>query len=316
MRHFARRVAALACGVALLALGCRDEPYGVGGPELIFGRTGLGPGEFSYPRAGVYVPDVGLLVVDKTARIQCFDLDGTFRYSWRMPEHAAGKPTGLGLGPDGQVYVADTHYSRVLVFSPQGDEHARFGRRGAGLGEFLLPTDVAVDATGRIYAAEYSGNDRITRFTPGFEPELTFDGSVGGDVSFRRPQCLLFDEAGNLWVADSCNHRICQLSPDGELLSSFGRSGTEPGALRFPYGMDWLSDGTLVVAEYGNNRVQRFSRAGRSLGTWGRAGRKPGELAYPWAVVVGPEDRIYVIDSGNNRVQVFDGGRAANWTPP
>jgi DNA-binding beta-propeller fold protein YncE len=230
-----------------------------------------------------------------------------------MPQIDAGKPTGLGIAPDGRLFAADTHYSRVLVFAPTGTRLAEFGTHGDGPGQFRLPTDVAVDASGFVYVAEYGGNDRVSKFSPDLEYLFSFGGRQAGVARLERPQSLTVAHDGTLWVADACNHRVCHFGADGSLLGTFGRLGDRPGELRFPYNVDLLSDGTLVVSEYGNNRVQRFDPSGQSLGTWGRPGRKPGELAYPWALVVGEDDRVLIIDSGNNRVQVISGGKSRTW---
>ncbi len=314
-RHVGRRSAVLAllmCGA--MAGGCGEAGSKAGSPVVgAFGETGMGRGEFSYPRAAVIGQRGRLYVVDKAARVQCFEPNGTYAFEWKMPESAAGKPTGLGVGPDGRIYAADTHYSRVVVFEPDGREVARFGTRGTGPGQFLLPTDVAVDPDGFIYVGEYSGNDRISKFSPRYEYLLSFGKRGTGPGELERPQGLLIGPDKSLWVADACNHRICHFSPQGEFLGTFGHSGTGAGELRFPYGLDWLSDGTLVVSEFGNNRLQRFATDGRSLGFWGSAGRGAGEVAYPWAVAVGAGDRVYVIDSGNNRVQVLAGADRAIW---
>lgn len=313
-----KRIAAAAGLLSLTLLtGCGRPPVGdVPGLRQVFGETGMGPGEFSYPRAATLGPDGHLYIVDKAARLQCYTRSGEFLRAWRTPEHTAGKPTGLGAGPDGRIYAADTHYGRVLVFEPDGRLVGSFGRPGRGPGEFLLPTDVAIAPDGTVYVGEYGGNDRISRFTPTWQYEFSFGGADAGDAALQRPQTLRLDVDGTLWVADACNHRICHFSAAGELLASFGRSGTGPGELRFPYGLDLLADGTLVVCEYGNNRVQRFDRTGRSLGTWGSPGRQPGQLAYPWAVIAGPRDVLFVLDSGNNRVQVVDGAASGAWRRP
>jgi DNA-binding beta-propeller fold protein YncE len=70
-----------------------------------------------------------------------------------MPEWSAGKPTGLGVAPDGTVYAADTHYSRVMIFDPDGRHLGEFGSHGHGPGQFVLPSDVAVDEEGCIYVS-------------------------------------------------------------------------------------------------------------------------------------------------------------------
>lgn len=222
-----------------------------------------------------------------------------------MPDYAGGKPVGLSVHGDGRVFVADTHYHRVVVYEADGAELARFGAEGDGDGQFRLPTDVAFDAAGFVYVAEYGGNDRITQWSP----ELTFDrvvvaGEVGGEP-MQRPAAIVIDDEQTLWVADACNHRILRFSLDGRLLHSFGTLGRDAGQMRYPYGLDIDAEGRLVVCEYGNCRVQWFDRTGRSLGMWGGAGREVGQLNSPWGVFCRANGVVYVLDSLNMRVQVF-----------
>lgn len=290
-----------------LAITCRPPELDKREPIFIFGDTGLGPGQFVYPRALAVAPDQKIYVVDKTARIQRFSERGDYELHWQLPEWQAGKPTGLTVDKAGRVLVADTHYHRVVIYDPDGKELDRFGSEGTQVGQFGLPTRVAVDDEGCYYVSEYGGNDRITKFSPRFEPLLAFGTPDSGDSALQRPQALLFDEHQELWVADACHHRVCRFDRQGKLLSTFGRMGRAAGQLQFPYDLALCQDGTLLVAEYGNNRVQHFDRQGRSLGIWGRAGRKPGELSAPWGVAVGPNRWIYVLDSGNNRIQVLGG---------
>ncbi|MBN1345287.1 MAG: hypothetical protein JXQ73_21520 [Phycisphaerae bacterium] len=269
-----------------------------------FGETGLGEGEFSYPRAIAINPEGLVYVVDKSGRIQRFAPDGTWQLQWSMPEFRNGKPTGLTVDTKGRVFVADTHYYRVMVFDRDGKKLGDFGSQGRGDGQFELPTDVAIDREGFVYVSEYGGNDRISKYTPDWKFVASFGGPDSGPAALSRPSGLLFDENDDLWVADACNHRICRFDRSGKLLSTFGSLGDKAGQLSYPYDIDLLSDGTLLVCEYGNNRLQRFDRSGRSLGTWGTAGRKLGQLAYPWGVAVGQDRKVYVVDSGNSRIQI------------
>lgn len=316
MRHLAPITTALLL-LGLASLGCdQQDEAGPARPLLVFGRTGMGPGEFSYPRAAVATPDGRFFVVDKAARIQCFTAAGEFVNAWQTPAKSAGKPTGLGFGPDGRLYVADTHYSRVLVYEGDGKLVEQFGTFGTAPGQFGLPTDVAFGPDGCMYVSEYGLTNRISKFSPQRDYLLSFGDEDAGPGRLRRPQSLWVAADGTVWVTDSGNHRVCHFDAQGRFLGAFGQPGRRAGELRFPYGLDVLSDGTFVVTEYGNNRLQRFDRTGRSLGTWGRPGRAYGELAYPWAAVVLPGDRIAVIDSGNNRVQIIDGRAADTWTTP
>lgn len=284
-----------------------------GEPLVVFGRTGRGPCEFSYPRAAVADRDGRAFIVDKTGRIQCFSPIGEFQYQWSMPEIAAGKPTGLGIDANGRIYAADTHYSRVMVFESDGREVTRFGSFGEGPGQFRMPTDVAVDREGFIFVSEYGGNDRISKFTPQFQYVMSFAGPDSGEAHMERPQSIWIADDDTLWIADACNHRICHFTRDGAFLSAFGKLGSEPGEFQYPYNVAMLHDGTVIVCEYGNNRVQRLRTNGEPLGIWGQAGREIGELAYPWAVAILPDDHVLIVDSGNNRAQVIDGAALRTW---
>ena len=130
-------------GLIVRAHSSMISPEGVIG---IFGGVGLGPGEFSYPRAIAAEPEGSVFVVDKNGRIQRFNAEGEFETFWRMPETEQGKPVGLSVHPDGRIFVADTHYHRVMVFDRDGQLLDSFGREGTGDGEFQLPTDIAFDA--------------------------------------------------------------------------------------------------------------------------------------------------------------------------
>lgn len=297
---------ALLCSLLLLT-GCESESSEPLPPEMIFGRAGHVLGRFIYPRAVAFDSNAQrFYIADKSGRIQVFDRSGEALHFWAMPAWKAGKPVGLAVAEDGRVFIPDTHYARVLVFDPNGLVLDQFGSFGDGPGEFRLPTDIAIDEEGYVYISEYGGNDRVSKFTADFEYLFSFADRNAGEAQTARPQALLWDPDGYLWVADAGNHRICRFDREGKLLAEFGKLGTAAGELRFPYGIDRLSDGSLVVSEYANNRVQHFSPDGQSLGTWGRAGREPGELASPWAVAVLEDDQIAVIDSGNNRVQIIE----------
>ncbi|RMF83335.1 MAG: hypothetical protein D6744_04865 [Planctomycetota bacterium] len=309
-------IALAACCAGPLTACSPSAPVGENPPLRVAGRTGAGPAEFNYPRAIAVARDGGVFVVDKGGRIQHFTADGEFVGAWRTPAIDAGKPTGVGVAPDGRLFVADTHYARILIYSPSGELIRTFGEYGDGPGRFRLPTDVLVRPDGSFYVSEYGGNDRVSHYTADFAYISSFGGADAGEARLARPQSLALSPEGDLWVADACNHRICRFSADGEFRAAFGRLGSGHGELRFPYGVTVLSDGTLVVTEYGNNRVQRFTPEGVSLGVWGAAGRSPGRLAYPWAAAALPDDRVVIVDSGNNRLQWIAGRRSTTWSIP
>jgi ABC-type Fe3+ transport system permease subunit/DNA-binding beta-propeller fold protein YncE len=298
----ARPLGVLALGSILLVGGCSDATA----PDAVWGEAGRGPGQFVYPRAIAYDDrSDSFFVADRAGRVQHIDRSGGFLGGWQMPEFARGKPVGLTVGPDGNLWVPDTHYQRVIVFTPAGKIVRQFGREGTAPGEFIFPTDIAFDAAGRVYVAEYGGNDRVQVFTPTGEP-IGVIGSSGRDLTqLARPQAILI-VGDELFIADSCNHRISVWSLEGRHLRNLGQMGENPGEFRFPYGLDLDRDGMLVVAEFGNNRVQRIDpRDGSPRGMFGTPGRRPGEFVTPWAVAVDRGGRVVTVDGGNNRLQVF-----------
>lgn len=272
----------------------------------VFGKTGAGPGEFLYPRAVDLDKDGSILVADKTGRIQRLSPDGQCIGVIQMPLTEAGKPTGISVHEDGRLFVADTHYHRVVIFSRDGRIVGEFGKYGQENGCFIYPTDVAFAPDGRIFVSEYGGNDRVSIFTASGEFISSFGSPGAAEGQLSRPAAMCIDAArGRLYVADACNHRIAVYNLDGQLTGYFGSAGRDRGQLRYPYGLSLLPDGTIVVCEYGNNRLQLFSPQGQSLAVYGRPGRERGELAYPWSVVVDSRRRACVVDAGNNRIQVW-----------
>jgi ABC-type Fe3+ transport system permease subunit/sugar lactone lactonase YvrE len=301
-------------GFAILAAclpaitGCDKTSSMSNSPQVlaVFGQTGRGKGEFIYPRAIDITADGSLFVVDKTGRIQKLTPEGKCLNCFNMPLIEAGKPTGLSVAADGNLYVADTHYHRIVIFSPEGkliDEFGKFGQEG---GCFIYPTDVAFSLDGRIFVSEYGGNDRISVFSEQHDFLYSFGTLGNGSGQLSRPSALCVDSAGKcLYVADACNHRIAIYDLDGKLLGYIGSTGMGPGQLRYPYDLALLADGTLVVCEYGNNRLQLFGPDRKSIAVYGRAGRQSGQLAYPWGVAVDARRRAFIVDAGNNRIQVW-----------
>lgn len=290
--------------IVLAVAGCEPPPLTPNGVRHVFGKQGLGPGAFVYPRAITVDLQGAIFVVDKSARVQRFGPDGTFETLWHLPDFEAGKPVGIWAAPDGRVFVPDTHYHRVIVYDRDGRELARFGAAGTGDGEFELPTDVAMDADGLIYVSEYGGNDRITKWSPEYQfVGVLVTGEVAGKP-LARPAALDFDEEQTLWVADACNHRILRFDRDGKLLSCFGEMGQDPGQMRYPYDIAVTPQNTIMVCEFGNHRLQWFDKSGHSLQTWGTPGRQIGQLSSPWGAAISPNGCVCIVDYLNNRVQI------------
>lgn len=301
----------LGVSTATLLSGCVPQSEIGRQPDLVWGRRGLSDGRVLKPRAMVVSPADELYIVDMTGRIQVFSTEGEYLRGWRTPMIKQGKPTGLGWGIDGTLLVADTHYFRVLFYAADGtqdESRAIGGEHGDEPGQFHFVTDVVQDARGHYFVGQYGQVDQIQEF----DPECNYIrrwGSQGRELGeFSRPQALMIDQEGLLWVADACNHRIQVFEVDAAkptLVQTWGKPGSRGGELQTPYGFDFDVDGTILISEFGNHRVQRFSRSGESLECWGGPGDESGQFLSPWALAFDGKQNLHVLDSMNHRMQRF-----------
>jgi len=276
------------------------------------------PGRINRPRAVAIDKDDLLYVVDMTPRIQIFTGDGEYVRGWQTPDFEHGRPSGLAFDNNGNLLVCDTHYFRVLVYTPEGkllDEQVLGGVCGNRDGEFQFVTDAAQDAQGNYYVAQYGEYDRIQKFTPDREFILSW-GEHGHELGqFLRPQKMVIDHSGLVWVTDACNHRVQVFDARGseaKLVKTWGTPGSQPGELLYPYdivlddaALAGQSDGCVYLCEFGNHRVQKFTTDGRFVGLWGKNGRREGELDQPWGIARDSRGRMFVLDSYNHRIQRF-----------
>ena len=73
------------------------------------------------------------------------------------------RPKGVALDGEGHVYVVESYYDSLLVFSPQGEFLMPIGGTGTATGRFYLPSGVWVDAGNRVHVADMF-NGRVVTF--------------------------------------------------------------------------------------------------------------------------------------------------------
>lgn len=292
-----------------LAAGCSSSNQE---PDLVWGKRGIRPGDFIKPRAVTMGKDSAgneeLYIVDFAGRIQAFDLNGKPLRNWNTPSIENGRPAGLAWSSKlQQLLVADSHYQRILCYSPTGQLLKTITGDSTALGPFQYIGDIVEDREGNWYISEFGNEeqDRIRKLTP--EGKLiTSWGSHGTETGqFSRPRGLAISDANELFVADSCNHRIQVFDLNGKQLRTIGSHGSEPGQLQYPYDVTIGAQNEICITEWGQNRVQRFTMDGKSLGIWGKPGRNPGCLFQPWGSCVSQSGQVFVLDSENHRVQRF-----------
>lgn len=279
---------------------------------MVIGQAGTSPGTFLQPRA-LATDGKWLFVADRSGRIQKFDAGtGKCVAWWTLPMFQNGMPTGLTIGPASSgvaaggrakagepvLYVADTHYHRVLVYPIEVEKFAiseggrgesitrdslllapsvakcevpilaQFGAFGMGPGEFVYPTLVlpllAPDGVTveRLYVSEYGDHDRVSVFDGDFRFLFSFgtpgSGRQSAPVQFDRPQAVALD-------------------PERKSL--------------------WITDAR-------NHRVGRFTLGGELIDWLGGEGGQPGvTFNLPWTIAGLGDGTALIVDRGSSRVR-------------
>ena len=188
-------------------------------------------------------------------------------------------PLGVFVATNGTIHVADCGNHVIRSISPGGTVTTLAGspetwgsNDGAGSSaRFNGPVGLALDNQGNLFVSD-SNNHTIRKITPdgmvatwAGAPEM--DGRGDGErltARFSKPAELAFDKQGNLFVADSFNHVIRQISSDGRVVTvtgvvgSAGSAGGSNGQARLfnPYGVAIRPDGSLVVADAYNESIR------------------------------------------------------------
>ena len=145
--------------------------------------------------------------------------------------------------------------------------------------------------------------------------ELTLEAAVSlNQFSLVSPRNLEIAPDGSLYLLDTGNNQVLHLSPEGDLLHSWGEYGASdtgsapPGSFNEPWGITISTEGYVFVADTWNHRIQKFTAAGKYLTSWGRFGQMetPDSFWGPRDVAVDENGHVYVSDTGNKRIVVFD----------
>ena len=114
------------------------------------------------------------------------------------------------------------------------------------------------------------------------------------------------DSAGNSFaVAHHGDEKVYKFDAAGNVILSFGGTGTGDGQFDDPDLITVDGDGNVYVGDRMNHRVQKFDNNGNFLTKWGSFGAGPGQFYRPGGIAIHPNGSIYVADNFNHRIQVF-----------
>ena len=281
-----------------------------------------------------------------------------------------GKPRGLALAPNGDLLIADSDSNRVRRINQNGLVSTVAGRREAAdpplLGaavegisatemDLNRPYDVAVDALGRIYIAEYweglvrvVGLDGdINTFAGGGAEALTPSNSgqlAARDADLSQVAAVAVDGNGRVFVAEPYAHRVLSVEPDGTIAivagdgnRGFAGDGGDARAAQLagPFGLHVDDNDRLWIADQFNHRIRRvdfFGDDSSIITTVVGGGQREissglpaleAKIESPRGLFVTPEGRLWFTEMGGHRVSemsvdgtLFPRAGTGRWAAP
>jgi DNA-binding beta-propeller fold protein YncE len=276
--------------------------------DLIIGSidvTGVRSGKFKQLLFGEE-PEVGFLkpsfVAARDRVLYITDIGRVHVYDFKRKEYRAigGRlltPTGIAVGPNSVLYVADSSRRALYIISPEG--------KFTEIKGFATPGGVALDEKrGRVLVCDTKKHQVVVLDTRG--RRLFSIGRRGrGPGQFNFPYDVAVDKEGRIYVVDSGNFRVQILAPNGQPIRAFGTVGMVPGTFARPKGIALDSQGHIYVVDAAFGNFQIFDRLGRVYLAVGTNGLAPGQFQLPAGIAIDERDRIYVVDQMNRRIQVF-----------
>ncbi|WP_406276922.1 NHL repeat-containing protein [Nocardia sp. NBC_00881] len=194
-------------------------------------------------------------------------------------------PSGVAVGPDGALYIADTANHRVCKVDDAGTIKTVAGNgtpgfdgdgRPADQAQLNTPSGVAIGPDGALYIAD-TANHRVCKVdgtgtiktvagngTPGFDG----DGRPADQAQLNTPSGVAIGPDGALYIADTANHRVCKVDGTGTIKTVAG-NGTpgfdgdgrpaDQAQLNTPSGVAVGRDGALYIADTENYRVRKVT---------------------------------------------------------
>lgn len=230
-------------------------------------------------------------------------------------------PQVLTVGPDGNVFVADTLNGLVRKVTPNGVVTTL----GNGF-NFNTPEGIAVGSDGTVFVSD-TGRETINRISlagevtvfAGKVGQTGRDDGTGDEARFNNPSGIGLDGAGNLYVADAGNGSVRKITPDAVVTTFAGgsrRSGNDDGTgteatFGSPNGLAVDSAGNIYVTDTRNHTLRKITPDGttRTLAgkledsDWADGPGADARFDLPWDVAVDAAGNVYVADSNNDDIR-------------
>ena len=337
-------------GIISTLAGNGEEGYSGDGGLAAQAGLALPTGVAMGPDGCLYLADMGNHRIRKICdgRITTVAGKDTAGYSGDggpAAQASLNEPRGCAAGADGSLYIADSMNNRIakvdaagVITTVAGNGTTGYSGDGGPAVEARLqhPYGMAVGADGSLYIADTKNHcirkvDRagIISTVAGRTGRGRYygDGGPASEARLNEPYGVTVDADGSLYIADTLNHRIRKIDPDGIIATVAGdgvrRYGGDGGpavkaGLNSPTAVAVGADGSLYIADMNNRRLRKVDPDGvittvagtGGAGSWGDGGAATGAaVGRPRGVAMGADGSLYFADAENHRI------RKIRWLP-
>lgn len=272
---------------------------------FVFGERGEAPGQMQNPMGvstdaagNIYVVDAGNHRLQKfNERGELISFIGGFGWSARQFQ----MPRDVFVYNSLDVFVADHENHRIERYDKDLNWLASYysSDNWNSRYQFLFPRAVAVSIHGNLFIADAEYR-RIVKFTPCFEPEMSFGDFDWGSGVLLDPAGIALDRRDRVYVSDATAGKVPVFDYFGNYLYEIG-----VGVLSRPAGLIIDDSGHLFVVDSAKSRIFVFDPSGALIDEFGSPGDKYGAFNEPQDICI-HSNRLYVADGGNHRIQVFE----------
>ena len=213
-------------------------------------------------------------------------------------------PVGVAVSSNGKIVVSEFHKHTISIWS--SDEKG------------VNSLDILQTVKGQLknpYGVAFTPDDHILVTSTHRLQKFSFNShcvkSIGSDVAgpgplqFNSPKGLAIHPlTGQVFIADSRNHRIQVLNADLSFSHCFGADGDKK--IKNPYDVAFDNEGCIYIADHGNSCIKKFSSDFCYLVQFGSNGSGGGQVLTPTSVAVDTHNLVYVTDHNNHRISIFN----------
>ena len=215
------------------------------------------------------------------------------------------RPHGVVITKNEEIVVAEWSAHCITILNKEGNKVKSFGTYGTKAGQFTHPHGVAISHDGHILVTDYHRLQKLT-FEGDCVKSVGSSKTGNGPLQFHNPVGItVHPTTGQIFIADTNNHRIQVLNKDLTYSHSFSQYGSSPEQFNDPIDVTFDNEGYLYVADHYNHCIKKFTSTGQYVSTFSSHGSNPGQIKYPFSIII-DNNLLYVSDFGNDRTSIFD----------